>query len=85
MPHHPGERWRFIENFNLKDNYFSFSIIAQKRGPKGVVGNQPVQRLGPQPGVGGGGALRYGLAIMCRTTLGSGGGGMGSKAEIGGQ
>ena len=43
----------FIENFNLKDNYFSFSIIAQKRGPKGVVGNQPVQRLGPQPGGGG--------------------------------
>ena len=35
-------------------------------------------------GVVGGGALRYGLAIICRTTLGSGGGGRDSKAEIGG-
>ena len=33
---------------------------------------------------GGGGALGYGLTIMCRTTLGSGGGGRDSKGEIGG-
>ena len=32
-----------------------------------------------------GGALGYGLAIMCRTILGSGGGGRDSKAEIGGR
>ena len=33
-------------------------------------------------GGGGGEALRYGLAIMCPTTLGSGGGGRDSKGEI---
>ena len=35
-------------------------------------------------GGGGGGALGYGLAIMCRTTQGSGGGGRDIKGEIGG-
>ena len=32
----------------------------------------------------GGGALRYGLANMCLSTLGSGGSGTDNKAEIGG-
>ena len=43
------------------------------------------RKLGLDRVGGGGGALGYGLAIMCRTTLGSGGGGRDSKGEIGGQ
>ena len=36
-------------------------------------------------GGGGRGALRYGLAIMCGTTLGSDGSGRDSQAKIGGR
>ena len=39
----------------------------------------------PGGGGGGGGELRHGLANMCRTTLGSSGGGRDSQAKIGGR